>query len=453
VCALVLGWGPSVARSAQRPAPDLKAGNTAYRASCARCHGVTGRGDGVDAKRFSPRPRDFTLGVYKFRSTASGTPPTDEDLFRTIAHGLPGSNMPDWQHLDEPTRWQIVDYLKSLSPVFEQTAPTPVVLAADPGPSRANLAKGRAAYERLGCAACHGMTGRANGTSAAGLMDDWGRPIRPADLTQGWSYRGGSEPRDVLLRILSGIDGAGMPSYAEAILAEEAWPLAYYVRSLQESAHWNPSAHALHLAGPAPSEMTDPRWPLAERTDVLVRNVVNANGEWTAPQTVKAVSFQVISTDDAVSFRFSWDDPTKDVEAIPDGLALLFKPVGNEGDVVTLQAWPHAGSPPLDICYWSAENYPIIERLATDFQSVIARTDPQPPRLTGAAQYADGQWSLVVQRPLHPTSPEGAAVLAFESLTSIAVMVWDGGNPTARAVSPWVDVALERGRHRTAAHH
>ena len=192
--------------------------------------------------------------------------------------------------------------------------------------------------------------------------------------------------------------------------------------------------------------MTDPRWPLAERTDVLVRNVVNANGEWNVPQTVQAVSFQVISTDDAVSFRFSWDDPTQDVEATPDGLALLFKPVGSEGDVVTLQAWPHAGSPPLDICYWSADTRTIIERVATALTDVLARTDPQPSRLTGAARYADGQWSLVVQRPLHPTSPEGAAVLAFESLTSIAVMVWDGGNPTARAVSPWVDVALTTGR-------
>jgi cytochrome c oxidase cbb3-type subunit 2 len=406
----------------------------------------------VDAKRFYPRPRDLTLGVYKFRSTASGTPPTDDDLFRTMTHGLPGSNMPDWQHLDERTRWQLVDYLKTLSPVFEQAIPTPVSVAADPGPSRADLAKGRAVYEQLGCAACHGSAGRANGTSAAGLVDDWGMPIRPANLTQGWSFRGGSEPRDVVLRVLTGIDGAGMPSYAEAVSTEDAWHLAYYVASLQEPAHWNPIARAVHLAAPAPSGLADPRWPLVERTDVPVRNAVSPDGAWQSPPTVQAVSVQVISTDDAVTFRFSWDDPTKDVDPPVDGLALLLKPAGREGDVVTLQAWPYAGAPALDICYWSAEDYPIIEHVAADFQGVVARADPQPAILKGASAYADGRWSIVLQRPLHPQSPDGAAALSPGSLVAIAVMVWDGGNPTARAVSPWLDVALERGRRYAGAH-
>jgi cytochrome c oxidase cbb3-type subunit 2 len=398
----------------------------------------------VDAKRFSPHPRDLTLGVYKFRSTVSGTPPTDEDLYRTITHGLPGSNMPDWPHLNETTRWQLVSYLKSLSLVFEQTPPTPVTVARDPGPARADLAKGKAVYEQLGCAACHGSTGRANGTSAAGLVDDWGMRIRPANLTQGWSFRGGSEPQAVMLRVLTGIDGAGMPSYAEAVSAEDAWHLAYYVASLQEPAHWNPIARALHLAAPAPSGLADPRWPLAERTDVSLRNVVDASGEWTAPQTVQAVSFQAISTDVTVAFRFSWDDPTQEVETTPDRFALLFKPAGSEGDVVTLQAWPYPGSPRLDLCYWSADHREIIERLATGFHSVIARTDPQPALLHGAAQYEDGRWSLVLQRPLQPGSPAGAAVLSPGTFASIAVVVWDGGNPEARAVSPWVDVALNK---------
>jgi DMSO reductase family type II enzyme heme b subunit len=183
---------------------------------------------------------------------------------------------------------------------------------------------------------------------------------------------------------------------------------------------------------------------LAERTDAALRNAVSPDGEWQTPQTVQAVSVQVIWTDDAVAFRLSWDDPTKDVDPPVDGLALLLKPAGREGDVVTLQAWPYAGAPALDICYWSAENYPVIEQVATDFQGVVARADPQPATLKGASAYADGRWSLVLQRPLRPRSPDGAAALSPESLTSIAVVVWDGGNPTARTVSPWLDVALER---------
>ena len=170
----VLCLGVADRVSADQPPEDAAAGQAAYAKSCARCHGVSGHGDGVDAKRFYPRPRDLALGVFKFRSTASGTPPSDEDLFRTITKGLPASNMPDWQHLDEHTRWQLVYYLKRLSPIFQQTKPAPITVAPDPGPQHADVAKGKALFTQLGCVACHGNAGRANGTSAAGLVDDLG---------------------------------------------------------------------------------------------------------------------------------------------------------------------------------------------------------------------------------------------------------------------------------------
>jgi hypothetical protein len=41
-----------------------------------------------------PRPRDFSSGKFKYKSTAAGEPPTDEDLLRTIRDGLPASAMP-----------------------------------------------------------------------------------------------------------------------------------------------------------------------------------------------------------------------------------------------------------------------------------------------------------------------------------------------------------------------
>jgi len=422
--------------SAGEPAPDLRAGAAAYTQSCARCHGATGRGDGLDAKRFYPRPRNLALGVYKFRSTASGTPPTDADLFRTITQGLPGTNMPDWPHLGEETRWQLVDYLKSLSPAFAQTAPVPVAVTSDPGPAHVKLSEGRALYEKLGCAACHGSAGRANGTSATGLMDDWGMPIRSADLTQGWSYRGGSDPRSVMLRILTGIDGAGMPSYAEAMTPQEAWPLAYYVASLQESVHWNMIAHPLRVQGALPTTPEDFRWAQAERTDVRLRNVVTPEGEWASPPTVKAVSFEAIDNGEAVAFRFSWDDPSQDREP-PDAFALLLKPSGTQGDVVTLQAWPYTGAPALDLCRWSADTGKASETIAASFDGATGRA-----ALTSTASYADGRWRLVLQRPRHPADPAGAATIVGDGYTSIAFAVWDGGNVRARAVSPWVEIAL-----------
>ena len=443
--AVALWAGLSIcANAADRPTPDLEAGKAAYTQQCARCHGVSGQGNGVDAKRFYPRPRDLTLGVYKFRSTASGTPPTDEDLFQTITHGLPGSNMPDWQHLDEKTRWQLVTYLKSLSTIFAETKPEPVAVASDPGSKHADVQKGKQLYEQLGCVRCHGSSGRANGPSAATLVDDWGMPIRPANLTQGWSYRGGSDARAVMLRVLTGIDGTGMPSHAEAVSPEDGWHLAYYVTSLQETPHWNMIAHAAYVDAPLPNSLDDPRWDVAERTDVRLRNVVAPDGVWTLPPTVKAVTFQALYNDEAVAFRFSWDDPSQDAKVPPDGFALVLKPSAAQGDVVTLQAWPYVDAPQLDLCYWSADANTASETLTEDFDRLIGRKGPQTS-LPSVSAYEDGRWRMMLVRPLEPTAPEGAAVLATDVLTSIAVALWDGGNSHARAVSPWVDVVLRKG--------
>lgn len=427
--------------SAERPAPDLAVGKAEYLRSCARCHGVEGRGDGLDAKRFYPRPRDLRLGVYKFRSTASGTPPTDEDLFRAISRGLPGSNMPDWGHLDEDLRWQLVNYLKSLSSVFDEVEPEPVAVADEPGLQRADLKRGRALYEQLACAACHGPMGRGNGPSAAGLVDDWAMPIRPANLTQGWNYRGWSDPASIMRRFLTGIDGAGMPSYAGAISPEEAWHLAYYVASLQEPPHWNRIARAMSVSGRLPDSLDDPQWRTAERTDVRLRSVVSESGEWVAPPTVTLISVQVVYNEESVAWRLTWDDPMEDRETSTDALAVLLKPAEREGDVVTLQAWPYVGAPPLDVCYWSAQTDRAYEALTEDLERVQSAQEPETA-LPSVARYEDGRWQMVLQRPLTRARPEGAAHIRPEGLIAVAFSVWDGSHPEARAVSPWLDVAF-----------
>jgi len=108
---------------AQAAAGDAKAGKALYTAKCAVCHGERGDGRGKAAYLLFPRPRDFSTGVYKFRTTPSGSLPRDEDIFRTISRGVAGTAMPSWEgELSEQERWDLVAYLKTLSERFAQEA-------------------------------------------------------------------------------------------------------------------------------------------------------------------------------------------------------------------------------------------------------------------------------------------------------------------------------------------
>lgn len=434
---------------AARPKADLEAGKAAYGQYCSRCHGDTGKGDGVDAKRFYPRPRDLSLGKYKFRTTATGTAPADEDIFQTITNGLPGSNMPDWKYVDEATRWQLVEYLKSLSAVFQDAPPGEVVIPADFGAKNADLKKGKEVYESLGCAACHGAVGRANGPSFAGLVDEWEMPIRPANLTQGWAYRGGSAAKDIVMRVLAGIDGSGMPSYDGAITPpEDVWQMAYYVESLQEKPHWNMIVHALKVEGELPTQASDARWQQAQATTLRIRNVVTPEGEWQHPPTVRALLLQVAYNDEAVTFKVSWDDPSQEIETPPDALAVLLKTQAIHGDVVSLQAWPYQGSPDLDATYWAANSENAAAALISNFESLTSEAAAKGS-IPVSASYEEGRWSVVIRHGLKPGDARGAEI-KLSDFTGVSFAVWDAGNDNSRAVSPWVDLMLQHPKDSSA---
>jgi DMSO reductase family type II enzyme heme b subunit len=273
-------------------------------------------------------------------------------------------------------------------------------------------------------------------------------PMRPANLTLGWNYRGGAAPRDIAMRLWAGIDGAGMPSYAEAIPPEDAWQLAYYVASLQEPAHWRIIVQAARASGELPASADDPGWASAEQGDILMRNVVTPEGAWAQPPTIRMVSLRALHNDEAVALRLAWDDPTQDAEGTGDRLAVVMKPADAYGDAVTLQAWPYKGAPSLDFAVWSAAASAAIETLAADVTELPAASGAALP---GRAAYQNGRWTLVIQRPLHP-GIDGGAEIHPDGLTSMAVVVWDGGNPDARAISTWIDLSLGDPKQR-ASHH
>jgi mono/diheme cytochrome c family protein len=62
--------------------------------------------------------------------------------------------------------------------------------------------------------------------------DDWGNPIRPANLNRG-VYKGGRRPLDIFWRIAKGINGAQMPAhYPSPLDDKKVWDLVNFVLAL-----------------------------------------------------------------------------------------------------------------------------------------------------------------------------------------------------------------------------
>jgi len=75
-----------------------------------------------------------------------------------------------------------------------------------------------------------------------GSLDEWGQPLRPANLNRG-IYKGGRRPLDLFWRINKGINGAKMPAHV-LLKPEETWDLVNFVLALPHDPQL--------LAGPPP---------------------------------------------------------------------------------------------------------------------------------------------------------------------------------------------------------
>src|SRR3989304_549411 len=93
--------GPEEARASSEA---FLRGRAGYEANCAVCHGTGGDGNGMAAHMFRVRPRDFRRGLFKFRSTPSGSLPMAGDLVRTITEGIRWTGMAGRPDLSEADR-------------------------------------------------------------------------------------------------------------------------------------------------------------------------------------------------------------------------------------------------------------------------------------------------------------------------------------------------------------
>ena len=83
----------------------IREGASLFRANCSPCHGLNAQGGG--------RGPDLTAGRWVHGSSDAG-------IFRTITHGVPGTEMPASGFEDSET-WAIVAYLRSLAPAKSET--------------------------------------------------------------------------------------------------------------------------------------------------------------------------------------------------------------------------------------------------------------------------------------------------------------------------------------------
>ncbi len=231
----------------------IQMGRKAYDIRCSGCHGVEGNGNGPGAKMLFPKPRDFTKGVFKFKSLPLGMMPTNEDLLKTLNQGVPGSSMPSFALVSDSEKRAIIEYLKTFAPEawkgqdLAQTVP-PLPMPQGVFDRKAKFLEyarnGRVWFQELGCIVCHGTSARGDGPSAEGLTDSWDQKILPANL-HARSIKRGYTVQDIAYSIYQGVDGTPMPAYGTVMdAAASRYP------EIQEKRYvWELAAYILYLRG------------------------------------------------------------------------------------------------------------------------------------------------------------------------------------------------------------
>jgi DMSO reductase family type II enzyme heme b subunit len=428
---------------------EANAGKAVYELKCAGCHGVMGDGKGPGAELLLPRPRDFTSGIYKIRTTVNKTP-TDQDIFRIVTDGMPGTSMPPWSVLPEKERWNLVAYIKAFAGDKLKEAPKKVELPKDVSSSEASIKRGKEMYEAIECHKCHGNEGRADGPSRGELKDEWGQPAPPANLAKRWNFRGGQSRTDIATRIANGVLGTPMPAFLDAVeKPEDVWHLTNFIMSLGPDS----PRHATLVTVTAVTE-TIPDDPNAELWKKIAPSNIPLMGQVIVDPrnfnpAVDLVSVRAVYNDKEIAFHLTWDDPTEskgDGKAtFPDAISLQFPPqitpgterpyflMGDGSEAVYLLRWEQGKG--------------VMEATANGPTKIAPVKGGEA---TGKAVYANGQYRLVMKRAL---AAQGTERPTFQPamFTPIAFQAWDGGageTGTKMSLTSWYYSRLEEPQSR-----
>jgi mono/diheme cytochrome c family protein len=475
--------GPDLGTEAQRAS-----GKTLYLKHCSQCHGEKGDGEGYATPHLRPRPRNFTTGKFKIRTTPNGALPTHQDLVNIIRRGMPYTSMPAWPTLTDADVSDLAYFITTFSPDFsnpEKVAQS-VPLPSAPAVTKDSIALGKKLYEENGCVKCHGTLGRGDGASAPTLMDDWGHAIRPADLAQSWTFRGGASREDIFRSMSTGLNGTPMPGFVDALPPEQRWAITDFIDSLSGSggpAYTN-LVVAKHVEDPIDLAKGTASFASAHAARFpLVGQIMEPGRSFHPPAT--SVIVQAIYDADSIALLVRWHDmsaektgkngpsvpvPTEEEEEGAPSAAAQAPAAGQPADPFAEPVAPAAVASefsdavsiqiPSQVPTGARKPYFIfgdgqnsVDLLFFD----LARPDPlqftgkgsadiapnDTGDLTGVASYDQGEWSVIFKRPLRPTT--GARFSPGEFMP-VAFSVWDGisrerGN--RRALTVWYSLYVE----------
>jgi len=330
-------------------------GDDLYQFRCAVCHGEAGMGDGVAAELMYPKPRDFSMSLFKYKTSPGMTLPRDEDIFQTIKFGLDGTGMPGWGTLltdsqinslipviksfDIAAAWPPEEaededydedsgrYLKNDFRVITEREPEEGQVQYSPE----SIGIGKVAFEKS-CTECHGHSGRGNIMSGKQLADDWGNRVWPRNLTKPWTWRAtnftsGKAPaenreqtiRNIYSRLSIGIPGTPMPAHRateegnkDPVSLEDRWHIANYVYSLRDNTTPLTDSVVIRAAKTAetlPNSIDGDLWSSAEPTTLmLVPNIIKEERLFTPLND--AVTVRALYNDRDIALLLEFDDRT-----------------------------------------------------------------------------------------------------------------------------------------------
>ena len=305
---------PAAAPAAAADPALLARGDALYAKHCTACHGAAGEGNGYLAVHLLPRPRNFVAARYRITSTMQNQP-TDEDLLRTVRRGFPGTAMPSFAHLPDADLAALVAKVKSFAarPIDTALDPAdpertgPVLIPPEPPDDEVGRRRGAELYA-LGCAPCHGATGRGDGQQAQ--FDEIGMPTWPRNFATG-EWKGGSDGKEIFRRVVAGLAGTPMPS--SQFRGDDAWHIVHWVRGQGDldaegrNEQKRTLLAAARVPGEAPLDPSDPAW-------------AGAKEEWIAlmplwmRRTPRIQGLRVAALTDGtrVAVRLRWEDATRD---------------------------------------------------------------------------------------------------------------------------------------------